>query len=102
MKRIIISVFFLSVILLGACKQQEPKSTNPPPVVQQEVKANKIDSTIIRRKDVDVASLDKNMDGKVFQCSMDAEVISDIAGVCPLCHMDLEEVTIAEAKEALK
>ena len=102
MKTIFISVFFLSVVLLGACKQEAPKSTTPPPVVQKESKSDKIDSTIIRSKDVDVASLDRNKDGKVFQCPMDAEVISDIAGQCPLCKMDLSEVSISEAKEALK
>jgi hypothetical protein len=102
MKTMIISVFFLSVVLLGACKQEEPKTATPPPVVQQESKAAKVDSSIIRSKDVDVASLDKNKDGKVFQCSMDAEVISDTPGTCPICHMDLSEVTVAEAKEALK
>jgi hypothetical protein len=102
MKSTFISVFFLSAILFGACKQEEPKSTTPPPVVQQESKADKIDSTIIRDKNVDVVSIDKNKDGKVFQCSMDAQVISDTPGTCPICHMDLSEVTIAEAKEALK
>jgi len=102
MKSIFISVFFLSVILFGACKQEAPKSATPPPVVQIESKSNKIDSTIIRDKNVDVASLDKNKDGKVFQCPMHAEVISDVAGQCPLCKMDLSEVTISEAKEALK
>ena len=102
MKTIFVAVFFLSVILLGACKQEAPKSTTPPPVVQKESKSDKIDSTIIRDKNVDVASLDKNKDGKVFQCPMDAQVISDTPGQCPLCKMDLSEVTIAEAKEALK
>jgi hypothetical protein len=102
MKTIIISVFFLSVVLLGACKQEEPKTATPPPVVQQESKTAKVDSTIIRSKDVDVAKIDENKDGKVFQCSMDAQVISDTAGQCPICHMNLDEVSIAEAQENLK
>jgi hypothetical protein len=102
MRAIIISVFFLSVILFGACKQEAPKTATPPSVVQQESKAAKVDSTIVREKGVDVASLDKNKDGKVFQCPMDAQVISDTAGTCPLCKMDLDEVSIAEAKEHLK
>jgi hypothetical protein len=33
---------------------------------------------------------------------MHAQVISDTPGQCPLCNMDLDEVTIAEAKEGLK
>ena len=102
MKSIIISVFFVSAILFAACKQEEPKKESPAPVVKTEVQADKPDSSIVRAPGVDVASLDKNKDGKVYQCSMDAQVISDIAGTCPLCHMDLSEVTISEAKEALK
>src|ERR1035437_5850167 len=102
MRSILISVFFLSTIIIAGCKQEEPKSTTPPPVVQQESKADKVDSTIIRSRDVDVASLDKNKDGKVFQCPMHAEVISDIAGQCPLCKMDLDEVSVAKAQENLK
>src|ERR1035437_458600 len=102
MKTIFISVFFLSVILLAACKKEEPKKATPPPVVQTEVKSDNTDTSIVRDKGVDEASLDKNKDGKVFQCPMHAQVISDIAGQCPLCRMDLSEVTISEAKEALK
>ena len=102
MKTIFLSVFFLSVILLGACKQQEPKTPPPPPVVQQVSKADNEDSSIVRGPGVDVRLLDKNKDGKVYQCSMDAEVISDTPGQCPLCHMNFSEVTISEAKEALK
>jgi len=102
MKTILVSVFFLSIILLGACKQEAQKTASPPPVVQTESKADMVDSTIIRSKDVDVASLDINKDGKVFQCPMHAEVISDKQEPCPLCKMDLEEVSIAEAKEHLK
>ena len=51
---------------------------------------------------MDVALIDKNKDGKVFECPMDAEVISDKQEPCPLCKMDLDEVTIAKAQENLK
>ena len=102
MKTILLSVFFLSTIIIAGCKQQEPKKEVQAPAVQTEVKTAGVDSTIIRSKDVDVAKLDLNKDGKVFQCPMHAQVISDIAGPCPLCNMDLDEVSIAEAKEALK
>jgi nitrous oxide reductase accessory protein NosL len=102
MKGILIAVVFVSAILLGACKKEEPKSDTPPPVVQQEGKSSKVDSSIVRDKNVDVAGLDLNKDGKVYQCVMHAQVISDVAGQCPICKMDLSEVTIAEAKEALK
>ena len=38
MKTIIISAFFLSVVLFAACKQEEPKKEAQAPVVQTEVK----------------------------------------------------------------
>ena len=65
MKTVIISVFFLSAILLGACKQEEPKPATPPQEVKQEVKQDTVAASIIREKGVDVASIDKNKDGKV-------------------------------------
>jgi hypothetical protein len=56
---------------------------------------------IIRTRNIKVSSLDKNKDGKVFQCPMDFEVISDKHGTCPLCGMDLEEVSVGKAQENL-
>jgi len=56
---------------------------------------------IIRDKNVKVSSLDINKDGKVFQCPMDWEVISDKPGSCPICIMDLEEFSIDNAQKNL-
>lgn len=50
---------------------------------------------------INVGLIDANKDGKVFQCPMDVNVISDKPGICPLCKMDLEEVTVATAKDYL-
>ncbi|MBK9097416.1 MAG: hypothetical protein IPM14_04675 [bacterium] len=61
----------------------------------------KIDSSIIRTGEIDLISLDENKDAKVFQDPMDWNVISDQAGICPLCKMELKEVTLKEAKENL-
>jgi hypothetical protein len=102
MKTTIISIFAFAVIILTGCKQEEPKTTTPPPPAQTEVKSATPDSLIIRKKDADIAVIDANKDGKVFQCPMDAEVISDKQEPCPLCKMDLDEVSIADAKEQLK
>jgi len=57
---------------------------------------------IIREGVIDVASIDKNKDGKVYQDMMCWNVISDEAGDCPLCDMKLKEVTIEKAKTNLK
>jgi hypothetical protein len=61
-----------------------------------------LDSSVIRDKNVDVASLDKNNDGNVYQCPMDYEVISDEFGNCPLCNMKLKEYSVREAEKNLK
>jgi Cu(I)/Ag(I) efflux system membrane fusion protein len=60
------------------------------------------ESSIVRKGVIDVESIDKNKDGKVFQDMMDWNVISDKPGECPLCGMTLKEVTIDEAKANLK
>jgi len=52
--------------------------------------------------DMDLKSMDKNKDGKLFQCSMCKDQISDEAGECPKCGMKLKEVSIEEATEAMK
>jgi hypothetical protein len=57
---------------------------------------------IVREGKIDLKKIDKNKDGKVFQDPMHWNVISDVAGKCPLCKMILKEVSIKEAKENLK
>ncbi len=63
-------------------------------------KSDKAES-IVRKGAVDLKAIDKNKDGKVFQCPMDWNVISDKAENCPLCKMKLKEVTNDKAKENL-
>jgi len=56
---------------------------------------------IIHKGVIDLMSIDKNKDGKVYQDMMDFNVISDKPGKCPLCGMTLKEVTINQAKKNL-
>ncbi|MBL1215160.1 MAG: efflux RND transporter periplasmic adaptor subunit [Ignavibacteriae bacterium] len=58
-------------------------------------------SSIVWRGEIDLAAIDTNKDGKVYQDQMDWNVISDSEGRCPICGMKLKEVTIEEAKENL-
>ncbi|MFZ2322886.1 MAG: heavy metal-binding domain-containing protein [Ignavibacteriaceae bacterium] len=58
-------------------------------------------SSIVREGEIDLQSIDKNKDGKVFQDMMDWNVISDETGKCPLCGMKLKEVSLDKAKENL-
>jgi Cu(I)/Ag(I) efflux system membrane fusion protein len=66
---------------------------------KEELKNN---SSIVREGIIDVESIDKNKDGKVYQDMMDWNVISDEPGKCPLCGMTLKEVSIDEAKKNLE
>ncbi len=59
-------------------------------------------SELIRKGEIDVASIDKNGDGKVFECPMDWNVISDHPGDCPVCGMHLKEFSIAETESNLE
>jgi len=58
-------------------------------------------SPLIREGEIDLNAIDENKDGKVFQDQMDWNVISDRPGKCPLCGMNLKEVTLQQAKENL-
>lgn len=58
-------------------------------------------SPLIRTGVIDLKAIDKNKDGKVFQDVMDWNVISDEPGRCPICNMELQEVTLDEAKKNL-
>ncbi|HSL90353.1 MAG TPA: heavy metal-binding domain-containing protein [Ignavibacteriaceae bacterium] len=67
-----------------------------------EQEMDQVHSPIIRDYSVNVASLDENKDGNVYQCPMDWEVISDETGSCPLCNMDLKEYSVADARQNLE
>lgn len=62
---------------------------------------SKMENSIVRNGVIDVKSLDKNNDGKVFQDTMDWNVVSDKAGKCPVCGMTLKEVSIEQAVKNL-
>jgi Cu(I)/Ag(I) efflux system membrane fusion protein len=86
-------------------KSQKPKSSeqiNKMKNIVNEKEKVKKNPSIVHEGIIDVESIDKNKDGKVFQDMMDWNVISDKPGKCPLCGMTLKEVSIDEAKANLK
>lgn len=91
MKKIIRSIIpvILLFSLISGCSKKEPEKSEPD--------VNNL--SIVRDSTVNVFSLDENKDGMVFQCPMKEHynVISDKAGICPLCKMDLEETDINTA-----
>jgi len=70
---------------------------------KQETKDEKQDhsSSLVREGIVDVELIDANNDGKLFECQMDWNVISDEDGRCPVCNMYLKEFTLDEVKANL-
>ncbi|PJA96015.1 MAG: hypothetical protein CO129_08730 [Ignavibacteriales bacterium CG_4_9_14_3_um_filter_34_10] len=46
--------------------------------------------------------MDKNKDGKLFQCTMCPDQISDKAGSCKECGMELKEVKIEDIKKHMQ
>ncbi|MBS3945016.1 MAG: hypothetical protein KGZ42_05920 [Melioribacter sp.] len=101
MKSIKIFLAVLSVIIISSSITfaQEHNHTDHSKM-EMKKDSTKVDD-IVRKGVIDLQSIDKNKDGKVFQDPMDWNVISDKAGKCPLCKMTLKEVTIKKAKENL-
>ena len=58
-------------------------------------------SSLVREGVIDIESLDENKDGKLFECPMDWNVLSDEEGRCPVCNMYLKEFSIDEVKANL-
>ncbi len=58
-------------------------------------------SSIVREGMIDLNSIDKNKDGKLWQCPMDWNVISDEPGRCPICEMKLKEFALDKVKQNL-
>lgn len=83
-------------------KHHEMKSDDKMHGMNHEMKSESMDETsIVREGEIDLASIDKNEDGKVYQDQMCWNVISDEAGECPQCGMILKEVSLEKAKESL-
>ncbi len=77
---------------------------------QEEVKTNKSEkkctSECCSSKDVDAkmsdhSVIDKNKDGKIFECPMKCEAGKDVAGECSKCGMKLKEVSIKESEHKM-
>ncbi len=71
-------------------------------VHQMKEDKNDHSSSIVHEGVIDVESIDKNKDRKLWECPMDWNVITDESGRCPLCNMKLKEYTIDEVKANLK
>ena len=73
-------------------------------VKKQKMKAEEHDhsTSIVHEGVINVEAIDKNKDGKLWECPMDWNVISDESGRCPVCNMKLKEYSIEDVKANLK
>lgn len=51
---------------------------------------------------INMVEVDKNKDGKVYQCPMCPDQVTDELGKCPKCGMDLKEVSLDDAQKILE
>lgn len=99
----VLSLLLVSAALFVGCTNEDNNHNGMPQhdgMSQQN--STSADSSLVRDANVDVSSIDINKDGKVYQCPMHFEVISDHSATCPLCKMDLEEVSVTDAASNLK
>ena len=68
----------------------------------QKIEEHDHSSSIVHEGVIDVEVIDKNKDGKLWECPMDWNVISDESGRCSLCNMKLKEYSIEEVKANLE
>ncbi|MFO7445794.1 MAG: heavy metal-binding domain-containing protein [Ignavibacteriaceae bacterium] len=90
-------IILITAVLITGCGKSGEEET-----MDMQTRGRDVDSTFIRDYSVDVASLDANGDGSVYQCPMDWNIISDDAGSCPVCMMDLEEYSVSVAQQNLE
>ncbi len=99
---LIIPIFLFSSQVFSQEYQKENKEKKNPESLSKRIDSKTLtDSSIIRKGTIDLAAIDENKDGKVFQDEMDWNVISDRPDKCPVCKMKLKEVTLTVAKENL-
>ncbi len=109
MKAVKIILFLIPFLLFfvscsNESKKETDKTTNEmnSQMQKQMEKKPEIKSDLIREGEIDVAVIDENGDGKVYECPMDWNVISDHPGDCPVCGMHLKEFSLADTKANLQ
>lgn len=78
-----------AVLILGACNNPSTKNgtTKNEPAENESIKLDSTSQTF----NLDTNTLKRGQ--TFYQCPMDLQVISDKAGLCPVCGMDLENMT---------
>ena len=99
MKKILLLTFLIITIVIFGCSidKKDAMQDNHDHNMDKE----KVVSSLIREGEIDVSSIDENNDNNLFQCPMDWNVLSDAAGECPVCGMNLKKFELDEVKKNL-
>ena len=101
-KKLFPAVLFISTVLsftiLNGCSDERSHEKHMENSETGETNKFVPDSSIIRVAGFKVESADENNNGKVYQCPMDYEIISDQNANCPVCKMNLEEFSVEDAQ----
>jgi rubrerythrin len=94
----------MALILISCSNSNHEEAANENQHQNHQHQMNKnenIQSELVREGIIDVEALDQDNNGKIFECPMDWNVLSDEQGDCPVCGMKLKEFTIADVKKNL-
>ncbi len=92
---ILFLVFMIAGFLTGCGEKKQDTQT------KGQTKTEKKENIVREDEIIDVGAIDVNMNGMLFECPMDWNVIDDKPNSCPTCGMDLEEFTVVKVKENL-
>ncbi len=102
---ILIIVSLLAFVTISCSEQKKEEVAE-----KMEMKADKkmsehsigeATSELVREGVIDVASIDKNNDGKIYECPMDWNVLADEYHDCPVCGMEMKEYSLEDIKANL-
>ena len=95
-------ISFILFLFTGLSFAQDKNDNQESGKMNEHMKMDHMQMKQDNTKEFDLKAIDKNNDGKVYQCPMDFDVLSDKPGKDPKCGMDLKEVSINKAAENLK
>ncbi len=101
-----IVLILMGLLLLSACAEKEKEqiaseAKQKKQMTMSETSIDKVESELVRKGVIDVKAIDKNNDGKVYECPMNWNVLSDQQSDCPVCGMEMKEFTIADVNNNL-
>ncbi len=104
--RVLLNILVVASLFLtiSCSEQKEEVSENMEMKAEKHMSEHSISeakSELVREGVIDVASIDINNDGKIYECPMDWNVLADEYHDCPVCGMKMKEYSLEEIKANL-